>query len=156
MRKAASRPNATATRPPRAAPQASIVPHAEPRRTLATGRSDSSTRFGRAADEVGSKNAESAEMAAVASRAIQSIDGSRTSRKVSAAPARNTSAVTIRRRRSSRSASTPAIGEAKKNGADCSTSTSDARAAEPVSSSARPSKATVANQSPPKLMSCAM
>jgi hypothetical protein len=49
----------------------------------------------------------------------------------------------------------PAYGEARKNGPVWRTSTSEATAVEPVSSSASPSRPTVANQSPQKLISCA-
>ena len=66
------------------------------------------------------------------------------------------SAVIISRRRSSRSASEPANGATRKNGPVWSTSTSEVIAVDPVRSSARPSSATVANQSPAKLMSWAM
>ena len=52
-----SRPSVAVTRPPSAAPTASIVPHSEPESAFAVARSSRSTRFGSAAAEAGSNAA---------------------------------------------------------------------------------------------------
>jgi hypothetical protein len=150
---AASRPSVAATRPPRPAPTASITPQAEPSRTFASPSSSGSTRFGSAADEVGSNRAAPTASRVIATKQIQSVSGDRARIRASATGTRAKSAMTMRIRRSKRSASTPAIGEASAKPPVWRTITSDAAAAEPVSSSTRPSSATVANQSPAKLMS---
>jgi hypothetical protein len=150
---ATSRPSVAATTPPSAAPTASMTPQVEPISTLASGRSSSSTRFGSEAELVGSNTAAPRDRPAAATNAIHSVPGSRASRKARATGTRARSAATISRRRSYRSASTPAIGEATANAPVCTTSISAATLGEPVSSRARPSSATVANQSPAKLTS---
>ena len=54
---AVSRWNTAVTRPPRAAPTASMVPHSEPDSAFAVARSSAATRFGTAASEAGSNAA---------------------------------------------------------------------------------------------------
>ena len=56
-RNAVSAPNSALTTPPSPAPTASIVPHREPFRAFAAGRSSGSTTFGVAAEKAGSNGA---------------------------------------------------------------------------------------------------
>src|SRR3989304_4250958 len=106
IKKAASRPTAAATSPPQG----------DPERALAVGRSRSSTRFGSAADEAGSKTAEKDVRAASTGNMIQTVLSSRMSRKPRQSTARTTSQSTMSFRRSRRSAGAPAKGETRKDG----------------------------------------
>ena len=111
---AVSSPNASLTRPPSPAPTASIVPHRDPFSAFAAGRSSGSTTLGVAAENAGSNGAANVASTGSSTYASQIVSGP-TSRNDTQTTARARSQAIISFRRSIRSASTPPIGEARKN-----------------------------------------
>ena len=154
-RKAASRPNSVTTRPPRAAPTASIVPHAEPTRPFAAARSSGSTTLGIAAADAGSKQAVNTLIEASSTKTIHTVPLDSTSSRGRHRTARARSAAIISRRRSTRSAKAPPTGDNRKNASSGTVIVSATNTAEPVSRCTSPNRATTMNQSPPKEISWA-
>ena len=152
---AASRPNSVTTRPPSAAPTASIVPQAEPTSEFAAARSRSSTTLGIAADEAGSKQAVNTLIDASSTNTSHTVSSLCTSSSGRHRPARARSATIISRRRSRRSARAPPTGENRKNVSSGTVIVRATNTAEWVSECTSPNSATVMNQSPPNEISCA-
>ncbi|TPW11624.1 MAG: hypothetical protein FD127_3126 [Acidimicrobiaceae bacterium] len=120
--KAMSRPNTLATKPPSAAPMASIAPHSEPNNRLAFASSPSSlARFGSPACADGPTNDPSAEITQRKANPNQSDDAEETSSNPSAATACTMDTTRMIWRRSNRSAVGPAIADMRKAGSACAT-----------------------------------
>ena len=155
MRKQARTPRVPATRPPSAAPTASMVPQDAPDRTLAVARSSGPTRLGSAAVPAGWANALAAATRAIPTSATQAVPRLSTSSRSSAASPAAVLATTSTRRRSSRSTTVPAYGDTSAKAAVSAVSTSAPYSPPPVISGSRTSSGTTANQSPPSAMSVA-
>ncbi len=111
---AVSRPRAAVTTPPTAAPTTSIVPHSDPDSAFAVARSSSSTRLGSAAADAGSNAALKHAITASSGYTTHRTDCALHRKNPRQSTARATSATTISRLRSSRSASTPVNGDTTK------------------------------------------
>ena len=141
-------PNAWLNRPPSPAPTASITPHVEPKMALAA-RSSSRlrARLGTAASIAGLTKAARAATVPWKTNATQ-IRSADSSSRPDAASAWASSTMTSSRCRSTRSTTGPASGEARNDGSDIDTSTSETSSSDPVTSSTYPARATNRNQSP--------
>ena len=146
--KAVSAPKTVETTPPRDAPTASMMPHKDPARALAVARSSGSTALGVAAENAGSNAAANRDRIATSTYASHRVSGP-TARNARHVTARARSHTIMSRRRSSRSASHPAQGVAKKMGSTWDTMRSPTEVAVPVASNTNPPSATNRNQSPP-------
>ena len=152
---AARRPNAWLNTPPRPAPTASMTPHVDPNRALALRSSSGErARLGTPASIAGLTNAASAAIRPWNTKATQMRSASSSSRP-QAAHAWSRLTTTSRRLRSNASTTGPASGEARNDGSESDTSTSDTRISEPVASSMYPARATNTNQSPRNDTTCA-
>jgi len=153
---AASRPNADEKNPPTAAPTANITPHVDPRSEFALAISSRSrARFGMAASVAGFTTAARAETELRQMNASHTVP-SPTRRSPSAETAWIIETTTSMRCRSNRSTIGPAIGDARNEGREKATMTSDTRKLEPVRSSTSPTRAMKLNQSPMYEMTWAM
>ena len=152
----ALRPNAWLNNPPSPAPTASITPHVEPIRAFALRSSSSSrARFGIAASMHGLTKAASAATSPWNTNATQMrFSASRSRPDAASAWAALTTSRTFRR--SSRSTTGPANGEARNDGSENETRTSDTRSSESVTSAMYPARATNTNQSPRNEITWAM
>ena len=112
-----SRPNTVATRPPSAAPMASMAPHSEPNR-IAPFASSSSFRamFGRPACAAGPTNDPSAEIAQRQTKPSQRVARLSTSNSPSAATACSADTFRMIVRRSNRSAAGPDTADIRNAG----------------------------------------
>jgi hypothetical protein len=147
-RRLASRPKARVARPPTAAPMKSMVPQTPPSAAWARESSSGATTLGTEASATGSKKAERA-----ASRATQEMASAgefqrREASRPRAGSTRSRSTATMRRLRSTRSASRPARGESRKMGRTLAAKTAAEEPGRPVDSVTKPLMATKANQSP--------
>ena len=146
--KAVSAPKTVETTPPSDAPTASMMPHSEPASAFAVARSSGSTAFGVAAENAGSNAAANKDRIARARRPATGspVPPRGTRGRSRREPGRTT---IMSRRRSSRSASQPAHGVAKKIGSTWDTMRRPTEVAVPVTSKTNPPSATKRNQSPP-------
>ena len=153
MTKAASMPSVATTTPPRAAPTASIVPHAEPSSEFGGGQVVGLHEVRDAAAWTAGSNATpKADRSGSSTKTSQKVSELRANRKHRQTTARARSHAIIRWRRSRRSARIPPSGDSRKNGISCAMMTRATATALPWTSSARSNRATVRNQSPPSEM----